>query len=515
MSLFGKGNWTRFAINPEDWTLWVEFFKNQRLAFSGSAFAARTALLSNSELDTTCGINPPCWPCGDAPFPHEQMNLDRKVHPWIARNLADDTNLEPWELPEAVSEETGVCLTGDRYWGDTAARFNLLDDSESVIGFWLVLHKREILDDMNALREHSAATMNHKPFKMLPSNQKTEITKSLESDGLVDYISRTQCPVILDFNQGSVWIGTGTKKLIEAFKFWVNHYLKVQITPLELSLGGNPKWPQLALEGFLAADIYKLERQEAMVEALKEPEDEVEVEEADEAPEHPAVEEEGPKKETFTLDNLSVFSKDNIKFATVGLDASIHPLLRKRHTVTAKDAVDALAILTGMEGSSLGAARVTFKDNLGDAIVEVKVELSSALCSASYKGLELNFPKEAQQTLEGEESPKDLWPSDDKGMAPTVNRYWFLYYLMLMKAERLIIEVCCDSLDLDASLVFPSIPGVQESEVAGPAETAVIQGAVQKFVEGMKSHLLPGESVSITGPDGKGATIRAESEIDV
>ena len=208
MTLYGKGNWTRFAVDPDLWANWVNLLNDPRKMFEASAFAARSVLLA-SDMESTCGINPPCWPCGDSPYPRDQIDLDRKVHPWIARALEDESNLTPWDVPEKVQEELGIALEGDRYWGTSPHHFQLLNDNENVIGFWMVLLKREILDDMNALKEHSAAIMWGSPLKRLPSSTRTDITKSLtEANDLTVYVSRCQCPVILDFNQGSIWVGT-------------------------------------------------------------------------------------------------------------------------------------------------------------------------------------------------------------------------------------------------------------------------------------------------------------------
>ena len=507
MSLYGKGNWTRFAINTGDWTSWEALFEDGRTVFLSSAFAARTALLANAELETSCGINPPCWPCGDAPFPLEQPVLDRKIHPWISRNLADESNSEPWHLPESIIDETNVCLEGERYWGDREERFRLLNSTAKVIGFWVVLHRREVLDDLNALREHSAATVNGKPFKTLSSSLRTEITKSLESDGLVDYVSRCQCPVILDFESGNVWLGSTSKKLVDAFLFWMSRYLKISPQPMELMLGGNPKWPQLALEAFLAQDIYKLEREEALETALKGSEEDAEFDIGDTVDESLPDVFKKEEKEEFKLDNLAVYSADNVKFATVGMDASLYPLLRQYTTVATKDAVDALAILKSMEGSSLGSAKVTFKDNIVDGMAKFTVDMSSALVAATYKGLELNYNMDAALELERLELPKPLF-EESPDSALEVNRYWFRYYLQLIDAEQLIINVCAAALDLDPSLIAPKARGIVESEVTTPAESTVVQAAVQKFVKGMKKNLRPGESVTLTS-GGMSATIEA------
>ena len=481
MSLFSKGNWTRFSIPSDGWKAWVDLMANPRQLFISSSFAARTKLLVSPEMETACGINPPCWPCGDAPFPREQHVLDQKIHPWIAHNIADESNMMPWGLPVSLTDETGIYLLGERYWGENKLQYQLLDSSTKLIGFWVVLHRREALDDINALREHSAATINGMPFKLLSSALRTEINKSLESDGFVDYISRCQCPAILNFETGEVWLGTSSKKLVEAFRFWLGIRLKVQADPMTLRMGGNSNWPQLALEAFLAQDIFKLEREEALEAALKEgePAGDLEDEESEDGPGiivmsgtafkgvQTFLNDSGePKQEAFKLDNLAVWSPDNIKFAIVGMDASLHPLVSRHNSVLAKDAADALAILKNLEGSSLGSARVTFTDNIGEGVAEVQVELSELLTAATYKGLELTYDDAAADGLEVGEIGTLLTDYRLKiaSPVPVVNAYWFRYYLQLLFAERLIIDVCAAALDLDPLLIAPQAAGVQQSE---------------------------------------------------
>ena len=472
MTIYGKGNWTRFSVDPDRWANWVELLNNPRKMFEASAFAARSTLLA-SDTESSCGVNPPCWPCGDTPYPRDQVDMDRKVHPWIARALADESNLTPWEVPDKVQEEMGIALEGDRYWGTNARHFQLLSDKENVIGFWMVLLKRETLDDMNALKEHSAATMFGSPFKRLPSPARTDITKNLtESDDLTIYISRCQCPVILDFNQGSIWLGTTSKKLVDAFKFWMGHYLQVMVSPMSLILGGNHDWPSLALQAFRDGDIFKLERQEAMDELMSEKED-TGGEDEEAAP----AEDGEPPKEKYCLDNLAVYSKDNVRSCTIGQNALVTPLpLRRWHgSVATTGAVEALAILNVVEGSTVGAAKVTFQDVIADSFVQASVELNSNLVGGVYKGLELSFSSKVEEAFLAQEFPTGLFPEADSGLAPQTNRYWFAYYLWLLWAEQLVINVCCEALDLDPTLVAMR---TQDPEQATPAEEAVIRSAV-------------------------------------
>lgn len=521
MSLFSKGNWTRHGIDPDaSLDAFKRLLGNPRDLFMSSAFVARTLLLGNPEMDTSVGVNPPCWPCGDAPFPMEQVILDKKVHPVISRQLADETNLEPWSLPEtldeSLSENDGLMFgMEDRYWGHREGNFVLLDPEVPVYGFWFVYLKREVLDDVKALKEHSAATTNGQPFGTLASPAKTDITKALESDGLVDYISRKQFPVIIDFRTGDVWAGTATKCLLEALKFWVRRHLGVDVERMGLTMGGEPRFAQLALNVFRDKDLYALERQEAYEQAQKDKAAEgEEVEEADEAPENPVQVEEVP--EGFAITDIATYAApEGTMVVSVGTDALITLGTKGRAAVGAHHPMDAIALLKEIEGSELAMARLSIKDNIGDGIATVSVEASGVLAEATYKGLELDFQGGCNAVLE-EGLEGALFDGETKLEASRVNNWWFRYYLRLQKAERMIIEAMATALGFENVEAIKPVARrlmVQEVQVTkgevdtvadaveatGDGNTKAVRKAAKKLKDSIQQNLLPGESVTLTG----------------
>ena len=530
MTLYGKGNWTRLAVEPESFAKWQELEADERGLFMTSAFVARTALLTNRELDSTVGINPPKTPCGDSPVPLDQILLDKKVHPWIARNLSDKENTAPWEMPEGVDVPDIYEMT-QGFWGDFADYFLLAED-RSIIGFWLVLHTRENLDDLNALKEHASATSFGTPFKHLSNTMKKEITASITSDGLVDHIARTQCPVILDFETGDVWIGTSTKKLIDAFKHWMSINLQVPVQACRLSIGNTASWPSLALGMFQDGDIYKLERAEALEDLIAdEPEDDGEIEIEGE---NGLKKEEDAPEDVFHINNIAVFNTGEGTLATVYTDALIE-LGAGLTTITAKKPGDALAILKDVQTAKIAAARVKFSTILGGGLAEGTVDFNANLVTGAFKGLELDFNAEAVAELEINDGVESLM--DSKG-ASKINLHWFGYYLRLRLFEHMLIDTACSALTIDPANVklAPVVLRVREIEAkpkpqaeAATAEKKVakpraqkekaeaktdaaimnspeVKKAAKKLQDGMNKHLLPGESVTFSS-GGKSATI--------
>lgn len=534
MSLFGKGNWTRFAVKPEDLETFTKFLANKRSLFLASAFAARTILLTSKDMDTTTGINPPMWPCGDAPIPLEQITLDKQIHPHVARNLMNEEVEEPWVLPEAVSDATGIYLDDDRYWGQKDRHFRLYDDENAVFGFWLVLHQRAGLDDLNALKEHSAATSNGAPFKTLSAQAKKDITASLTSDGLVDYIARTQAPVIIDFTTGDIWLGSNSKKLIDAFKFWMSRHLGIFIEKMHLTPGSLDTWVTEALKGMVEKDLFKLERQEAW-EKIKNATEE----DADhtDAMEDDGVDEAGtsaPKDENeFFITDIATYAPDSGLIVNVGCDALIALGKPGMTTVLAKRPVDALTVLKSVETAHVAASRVSIHTQLGEGKGTVHVEASPLLNECNYKGLEIDLNVAAVAKLQQDFHPHGLFPEQTDALADKVNRFWMSYYLQLQWAEELLIKALCLPLELEAVKPAPRTLFGHKAEATevptegaeapwqqdGPAKGSdKVKKAVKKMAKSMQENLLPGESVTLTMGGREPVTVAAkavESEIEI
>lgn len=533
MSLFGKGNWTRYAVRPEDLPTFTAFLAQERKLFAASAFAARTVLLVSKDMDTTVGINPPMWPCGDSPVPLDQLMLDKQVHPHVARNLMNEEITEPWILPETVSDATGVDLEFDRYWGRKDIDFRLMDGETDIFGFWLVLHSRAGLDDLNALKEHSAATSNGAPFKTLSAQAKKDITAGLTSDGLVDYIARTQAPVIIDFSTGDIWLGSNSKKLIDAFKFWMSRNLGMFIEKMELTPGSAREWPALALGAMTEKDLFKLERHEAwekIKNATEEDADHIDAMEDD------GVDEAGtaaPKDENeFFITDIATYAPDSGLIVNVGCDALIALGKPGMTSVLAKRPVDALTVLKSVETAHVAAARCSMHTPVGEGKGTLHVEVSALLNECNYKGLEIDLNAAALAKIQDSYRAGGLFPEHHSDLADKVNRFWMSYYLQLQWAEETLIRSLCTPLELTPIKPAPRTMGAAATtEVApegesapwtedGPAPKAndKVKKAAKKMVKAMQENLLPGESITLSTPGKPGVTVHAkatETEIEI
>lgn len=509
MSLFCKGPWVHMHLNPDVLPKFEALMASQRMLFYASAFAARARLLGNSDLSTVVGINPPCWPCGDAPAPTSQTYLDRHIHPHVAFNLQDETNETPWILPEEVEETTEILINEDRYWGQVDSLFRLLDPSVPVYGFWLVLLKRANLDDLNALREHAAALTSGQPFKTLSPSAKKEIGATLVSEGLVDYIDRKQVPVMIDFRTGDVWMGNAGKAFVDGLGYLLLGALGAKVEPMQCMPGSNPGWVETALTAFHDRDINKLEREEALQQTLEAAPAPAEVDESADPSQ------EGTDEDNhYIIHDIATFASDTGASVSVQPSACIILPGARKVSVSAGDSVDALAVLALEPKATIAAARTSYMWKIGECSAKAAVDMTSELGACIFKGLEVDFAEGAHQFLEqdvvgGLMSLENL---STPGSVGRVNRYWYRYLLALRECERVIFSTACEAMDLE-----PISPSVSRgpSEQATPAEETVVQQAVTKAKKTMSDALQPGESLTITTPKGSttiGAAV-VETEI--
>lgn len=530
MALFSKGSWTRLAVSPEDLTAWTAFTDSPKRLFISSSLVARSLILAQN-LETSIGINPPKWPCGDSPLPTAQRDLDKKLHPAILNALNESDNEEPWDLSEDVLDSVELFdLVSERYFGSTDRDFRLLDTDTPVYGFWLVLMKRTGLDDLKALREHAAATSIGKPFGLLSQGQKKEINESLVSDGLIDYIERSQVPVIMDFRTGDVWVGSTSKKHLEAFKFWMGRNPQITLYRTELKPGSSESWAQEALAVFVEKDRDKLERREAYEKAKKildegepEPEDE---DVYDEIPGVlPKVEEE--EDDAYTLTDLAVYADDGGCIATVSAEGSITFSRVGKSTVGVSSPMDALEILYNHRDATVVAASVQFSSIVNDQFVNGSVSFDSSLLSGAFKGLDLHYPINSCEFIESSDPLLNVRPlmdelrSTDSKSAHAVNRQWYRYYLLILDFNSMMIETVCSALSLDPNLVTLTVPhrdaAVQEIKDEQPvAVSPKVLAAAKKLKQSFQANLHQGESVTLTSA-GRSVTIESNSiqQLDV
>lgn len=445
MSLYTKGPWARFTFEKEDMRKACEVLMGDTMSlFKASAFVAKTRLLANN-LASTAGINPAENPRADEQEPFERPRLERYYHPAVAKALQDNVET-PWVIIAGNNEE--IDLIDDLRFGANADQFWLNED-QTKLGFWFVLHENTDLDDKNSLREQLAADMSHRPFKALSKPDQKSVNEELVNK-MKTYAKRTQAAVFIDIENQELWVGTGSKKVIEALVTFFGS--AVALAKTSLSFGGDGGWLKAFYLEAQAKDLYKLEHEEmvedaakAEAEATEEPEEEPEVWGGEEGRRierdmHPTDVPEGDSdKKEYPSDSdcIAMLNLDEAGLlVSVNVPAVIAPTADSAASIGVKEFIDALMVLKAMQGSHVGAAFVTFKDRGGSSCT---FELSAGLVTG---------PTLIWKALQPHVLMADL-PSyeETSGML----HHWLVWFDSLRYCEKLIVHTLCTVLGLDAT----------------------------------------------------------------
>ena len=542
MSLYTKGTWRRYNVESDQLTEgWEKMFSKPKTPFMLSALAGRAILLmAGDTMEASIGINPPDKPRMDCGVAVEQTDIDRYLLPHLAFNLKDETNEEPWQLPEGAELPDMVSFVGEagEGWAQDPRAFDLYTHGTGVVGFWIVCWNKTDLVDKPSMREDRCASHIGMPFKLLSNEMKKDLFGGEKDWDVV--ISRKQCPVIMDLKSGDIWLGSGSTKFAKALSAILAQGMGVITTAGELVMGSNKAWPRLALNLLRDKDLYKLERQEAIEAAMKEETEEFEPVDDGASPSPAEVKklDDDAKDRKRFLSELAAWSPDEggeVMILQAEASVALNPdALSSVATVTGRDAHELFlkhpkAEIVGCSGSiTIPPPSIDTKN--GD-LATINVDFTLELVQGIYRNLEFSGYRNLWTEMMEEPYVRGLGVNtvvdstiDDRTHAPRYSRYWFRYYLMLQAFEQRLIHGFASVLELD-----PSKISVQSRSLfAAPAKTEVqtegdsvlypqsdgTRKAAAKMVDALKKNLAPGESVTISS-GGKSTTIeRDDSFLD-
>jgi hypothetical protein len=165
-------------------------------AFSQMAAIAITRQFSSDAL----GVNPFGAPRLDDDYPIRLEHQEALAQYAITEHEAGSEQT----LPEEVLNCAG--------YGHTEARFKL-HATMPWYGLWAVSNEWKDVSDVASIKEHRSYSLLDRPYRFLQAIDK----KSVDQEALgVTAAVRKQVPVLLDFNEGRVYIETGDQKLIHA-----------------------------------------------------------------------------------------------------------------------------------------------------------------------------------------------------------------------------------------------------------------------------------------------------------
>jgi hypothetical protein len=196
--MFGRGTWAIVGLAQDS----LENFRanlEDRAVMAGSSQMAAVAITRHFSADAL-GINPFRAPRLDEEYP---LGLE---HQEALAQFAITEREEGSEhtLPDEVLDCAG--------YGVTEAKFKL-HDTMPWYGLWAVWNEWKDVSDLASIKEHRSYVLLERPYRFLQAIDKKTVEQ--ETKG-VTAAMRVQVPVLLDFNEGRVYIESSNKKLIYA-----------------------------------------------------------------------------------------------------------------------------------------------------------------------------------------------------------------------------------------------------------------------------------------------------------
>src|ERR1019366_9307719 len=157
---------------------------------------AASAITRDSKADTV-GVNPFGGPRLD-----EEHPLDAAFEP----ELAGYAGAELAERATTLADEILNCGG----YGYTEAQFRIHPDMRWY-GLWAVINEWKDVSDVASIREQGSYRLLERPYKFLPATDKKTVEEATFG---INAAMRRQIPVLLDFNDGRVYIENTNKELI-------------------------------------------------------------------------------------------------------------------------------------------------------------------------------------------------------------------------------------------------------------------------------------------------------------
>ena len=196
--MFGRGNWAIVGLGKESLESFsITLADPTRMAVASQLAASAVARLYGSDAT---GINPYNAPRLDE---EQELTLDQQTE--LARHaIAEQEDGAATALPAEILDGPG--------YGRGVEAFQI-HPQLPWFGLWAVTNEWKKASDLPSIKEQSSYVMLERPYKFLQATDKRTVDeKTLDATA----VSRTQVPVLLDFNQGRAYIESTNKKQIHA-----------------------------------------------------------------------------------------------------------------------------------------------------------------------------------------------------------------------------------------------------------------------------------------------------------
>jgi hypothetical protein len=247
--MFGRGAWAIFGLGKESLETFRTMLEDRAVMVAASQMAA-SAITRYSKADTI-GINPFSGPRLDEEHP-VGADHEAELAGYAASELEDRSKLT---LPDEVLNCEG--------YGSTEPQFRV-HPNMPWYGLWAVVNEWKDVSDVASIREQRSYRLLERPYKFLQAIDK----KTVEEDTIGTTAAiRKQIPVLLDFNDGRIYIENTNKKLI--------YMITVRLRQLGIDVIAvawtypRPNWPADILNKLYEQTQYQRDFQKRAEEASR------------------------------------------------------------------------------------------------------------------------------------------------------------------------------------------------------------------------------------------------------
>jgi hypothetical protein len=247
--MFGRGNWAVVGLAKESLEAFRTSLEDRALMVAVSQMAA-SAITRHFNSDSI-GINPFSAPRLDEQQP---VGLDHQQE--LARYATS-------EQEERSNHNLSAEILDCESYGVTVEQFQL-HSTIPWYGLWAVSNEWKDVSDLASIKEQRSYVVLDRPYKFLQATDK----KTVDQEALgVTAAIRKQVPVLLDFNEGRVYIENSNKKLI----YMITERLKqlgIEIVPVAWTYS-RPNWPAEILNKLYEGTQYHGDFQKRADEATR------------------------------------------------------------------------------------------------------------------------------------------------------------------------------------------------------------------------------------------------------
>lgn len=235
--MFGRGTWAIVGLAKES----IEPFKASladRPMMAGHSQMAASAATRHFTSDAL-GINP-----FGAPRLDEEHPLGLEHQETLAQySITEHEAGSDYTLPPEVLACPGYGFSEEQFQLDSALPW---------FGLWAVSNEWKDVSDLASIKEQRSYVSLERPYRFLQAIDK----KSVDQETLgVTAAVRKQVPVLLDFNEGRVFIESSNKKLIYAIVVQLQQ-LGAGIIPVAWTYG-QPNWTAEIIDRLYAATQFQ------------------------------------------------------------------------------------------------------------------------------------------------------------------------------------------------------------------------------------------------------------------